>query len=74
MSEQSEYERGRESCMEAMSSLYSLLSLVRHRHLPRGLADLEKDIDQALLAGDKLLQPWWKSKLLRGDPHPFRSH
>jgi hypothetical protein len=50
--------------MERMSRLYSYLSLVRHRHLFRATDDyLIRDIDQALAAGEKTLDPWWKEQM-----------
>lgn len=51
-----------DEALQAMNDTHSLLSLVRHRHLPKGL-DLEKDIDKALGASEKALAPWWKMKM-----------
>lgn len=48
-----------DQALQAMNDVYSLLSLVRHRHLPKGLG-LEVDMDKALCAADKFMNPWWK--------------
>jgi len=52
-----------ESLLNTMNDLHSLLSLVRHRHLPRGMDSLEKDIDKALGVSDKALQEWWLKEM-----------
>jgi len=49
--------------LDRMSSLYSYLSLVRHRHLPVGTDDhLIRDIDQALGNGSESLKEWWAER------------
>lgn len=53
-----------DEALRAMNDVHSLLSLIRHRHLPRGL-DLERDIDNALDGSEKLLDPWWKKAMQR---------
>lgn len=55
-------EKELDQTLRAMNDLHSLLSLIRHRHLPRGL-DLEKDIDTALAVSEKLLRPWWEEEM-----------
>lgn len=49
---------------EHFGHVYSLLSLVRHRHLPvtASLEGLKRDIDTALAPAERLLQPWWNRK------------
>jgi len=52
-----------EQLLGRMNDLYSYLSLVRHRHLPRNTDDrLIRDIDQALGAGSESLKEWWAQK------------
>lgn len=48
--------------LRLMNDLHSLLSLIRHRHMPRGL-DLEKDIDKALGLSSVALREWWAKQL-----------
>lgn len=50
--------------LRVMNDLHSLLSLIRHRHLPIGL-DLERDIDKALGASSQALQEWWAKQLAK---------
>lgn len=50
--------------LRVMNDVHSLLSLVRHRHLPRGL-DFEKDIDKALGASETALKEWWQKQMAR---------
>jgi hypothetical protein len=49
--------------MKIMSHLHSLLSLVRHRYLERGVDSLERDIDQLLGQSEKALTPFWKEQM-----------
>lgn len=52
----------KDKALLVMNAVHSLLSLVRHRHLPKGL-DLERDIDKALAASERLLGPWWEKEM-----------
>lgn len=55
--------------LSIMSTLYSHLSLVFHRHLPRNLDSLGKDIEKALAAADPVLRPWWQKEMNKpGNP------
>lgn len=54
--------RNHEHELERMSSLYSYLSLARHRYL-KAPDDLLKDIDKALVEGEKILKPWWDEQM-----------
>lgn len=49
--------------LRIMSTLYSLLSLVVHRHLPQNLDSLKKDIDQILSTAEPVLRPWWQKEM-----------
>lgn len=51
--------------LRAMSPVYSLLSLIRHRHLPKGIDSLESDVDKALAGAEKFLDGWWKKEMAR---------
>lgn len=53
----------RDADLKTMSHLHSLLSLVRHRYLVRGLDSLERDIDMLLGQSEKVLGPWWKKQM-----------
>lgn len=48
--------------LERMNSLYSYLSLVRHRHMPMNDYELIRDIDEALGKGSESLKEWWAMK------------
>lgn len=52
-----------------MNNLHSLLSLVLHRHLPRNLDSLQKDIEKSLSVSDVILRPWWKKRMNQPPGH-----
>lgn len=51
-----------DALLRVMNDVHSLLSLVRHRHLPRGMDSLEKDIDKALISSELALKGWWQKE------------
>jgi hypothetical protein len=53
--------------LRVMNDVHSLLSLVRHRHMPRGLDSLEKDIDQALASSEVALREWWGKEMKKSE-------
>lgn len=53
----------KDQILRAMSPVYSLLSLLRHRHMPRGLDSLERDVDKALAGAEAFLDVWWKKEM-----------
>jgi hypothetical protein len=52
-----------EKQLSIMNDLHSLLSLVLHRHLPRNLDSLAKDIEKVLSASEPVLRPWWDKQM-----------
>lgn len=49
--------------LSVMNDLHSLLSLVLHRHLPRNLDSLAKDIEKTLSTSEPILRPWWDRQM-----------
>ncbi len=54
--------------LERMNDLYSYLSLLRHRHIPRTTDDrLIRDIDAVLGKGEESLKEWWSERLTENE-------